>query len=132
EMDKISGICASAPSPIDPLDGKMLAPPNLDGVNNISMQHLLRERYNLPTVSEKDANAFALAEQWFGHVEANKDILYIFNDEGLGGGLIIHSRIHRGLGNGAGGIRHMAIDRDGRKRSGRSVGWLEALVSGIA
>jgi len=132
ETDKISGIGVSAPGPIDPLDGKMLAPPNLDGVNNISMQHLLRERYNLPTVIEKDANAFALAEQWFGHVEANKSILYIFNDEGLGGGLIIHSRIHRGLGNGAGEIGHMAIDMDGPKCNCGNFGCLEALSSGIA
>lgn len=129
---KISGIGVSAPGPIDTADGKVLTPPNLKAISNIDIQNLLENRYELPTVLERDANAFALAEQWFGHVEPEEDILYIFNDQGLGGGLIIDSRIHRGLGNGAGEIGHMIIDIDGPRCNCGNFGCLEALSSGIA
>src|SRR5699024_11450914 len=78
------------------------------------------------------SNAFALVEQWFGCFEPEEDILYIYNDQGLGGGLIINSRIHRGLGNGAGEIGHMIIDIDGPKCNCGNFGCLEALSSGIA
>ncbi|MBY7142895.1 ROK family transcriptional regulator [Virgibacillus sp. NKC19-3] len=132
DISKISGIGVSAPGPIDTTDGKMLTPPNLEGVRNISFQRLLEDRYKWPTILEKDANAFALAEQWFGDVEPNEDILYIYNDQGLGGGLIIDSRIHRGIGNGAGEIGHMVIDIDGPKCNCGNFGCLETLSSGIA
>src|SRR5699024_9243773 len=75
---KIAGIGVSAPGPIDAAGGKMMTPPNLAGVRNIDIQHLLEERYEWPAVLEKDANAFALAEQWFGHVKPDEDILYIY------------------------------------------------------
>src|SRR5699024_264620 len=62
----------------------------------------------------------------------NENILYIFHDQGLGGGLVINSRIHRGIGNGAGEIGHMAIDIDGPKCNCGNFGCLETLSSGIA
>src|SRR5699024_2896068 len=132
DTKKISGIGVSAPGPIDTTDGKVLTPPNLKAMSNIDIQDLLEDRYELPTALERDANAFALAEQWFGRVEPEEDILYIYNDQGLGGGLIINSRIHRGLGNGAGEIGHMIIDIDGPKCNCGNFGCLEALSSGSA
>ncbi|WP_217589117.1 ROK family protein [Lentibacillus saliphilus] len=129
---KIAGIGVSAPGPIDARDGRMLTPPNMEGVSNIDIKYLLEDRYGLTTVLEKDANASALAEQWFGHVTTDEDILYIFNDVGLGGGLIINARVHRGFGNGAGEIGHMAIDIDGPRCNCGNFGCLEALSSGIA
>lgn len=129
---KIVGIGVSAPGPIDASNGKILTPPNLEGVHNLNIQHLLEERYELPTVLEKDANAFALAEQWFGNIKSNEDILYVFNDQGLGGGLVVDSRIHRGFANGAGEIGHMTIDINGPRCKCGNFGCLETLGSGIA
>lgn len=132
DTKKIAGVGVSAPGPIDVTDGRMLTPPNLEGVSNIDIQHLIEKKYGWPTVLEKDANAFALAEQWFGHIKPNENILYIYNDQGLGSGLIIDSRIHRGIGNGAGEIGHTVIDIDGPKCNCGNFGCLETLSSGIA
>lgn len=132
DITKIAGIGVSAPGPIDSTDGKVLTPPNLEAIRNIDIQHLLEKRYKLFTVLERDSSALALAEQWFGDVNPNENILYIYNDQGLGGGLIINSRIHRGVGNSAGEIGHMVIDIDGPKCNCGNFGCLEALSSGIA
>ncbi|MUV37276.1 Glucokinase [Lentibacillus sp. JNUCC-1] len=83
DQTEIAGIGVSAPGPIDESDSRMLTPPNLKGVVNLDIKALLEERYQLKTILEKDANAVALAEQWFGHVPSNESILYIFDDEGL-------------------------------------------------
>lgn len=132
EKKRIAGIGVSAPGPLDVTDGKVLTPPNLQEISNVDIQRLLEERYQLPTVLERDANAFALAEQWFGNAKRDENILYVFNDQGLGGGLIINSRIHRGIGNSAGEIGHMVIDIDGPRCNCGNFGCLEALSSGIA
>ncbi|TQS74270.1 ROK family protein [Ornithinibacillus gellani] len=131
-FSKIVGIGVSAPGPIDEDDGKILTPPNLHGVKNVNIKALLEQRYELTTVLEKDANAAALAEQWFGSAGSKGNILYIFADQGIGGGIIIDSRIYRGYKNGAGEIGHISIDIDGPKCNCGNFGCLEALASGIA
>src|SRR5690625_1778384 len=131
-LSKIVGIGVSAPGPIDEDDGKILTPPNLQGVKNVNIKELLEQRYHLTTILEKDANAAALAEQWFGSVHSKENILYIFADQGIGGGIIIDSRIFRGFKNGAGEIGHMSIDIDGPRCNCGNFGCLESLASGIA
>lgn len=129
---EILGIGISAPGPVDSSSGIILTPPNLVGANNLDVTKLLENRYKLSTILEVDANASALAEQWFGAVELNKDILYIYNDQGLGGSLIINTRMYKGFGNGAGEIGHMTVDLDGPQCSCGNYGCLEILCSGIA
>src|SRR5699024_3746285 len=132
EGRKILGIGISAPGPVDSSSGVILTPPNLEGANNLDITKLLEDRYKLSTILEVDANASALAEQWFGAVDLNKDILYIYNDQGLGGSLIINTRMYKGFGNGAGEIGHMTVDLDGPQCSCGNYGCLEILSSGIA
>ncbi|WP_077328614.1 ROK family protein [Virgibacillus siamensis] len=129
---KIFGIGVSAPGPIDEDEGKILSPPNLQETADIKIKQLLEDRYNLITVLEKDANAAALAEQWFGSIQMKENILYILADQGIGGGIIIGTRIYRGFKNGAGELGHVSIDVDGPRCNCGNFGCLEAMASGIA
>lgn len=129
---KIFGIGVSAPGPIDGDEGKILSPPNLQDTSDVNIEQLLEERYHLTTILEKDANAAALAEQWFGSIHMKENILYILADQGIGGGIIIGTRIYRGFKNGAGEIGHVSIDVDGPRCNCGNFGCLEAMASGIA
>lgn len=131
EISKLVGIGVSAPGPIDQ-DGVILTPPNLEGVENVNIKDSLEKRYKLITVLEKDANAAALAEQWFGNVRPEENILYLFADQGIGGGMIVNARIYRGFRNGAGEIGHMSIDTDGPRCNCGNFGCLESFASGIS
>lgn len=126
------GIGVSAPGPINPISGTILTPPNLSGAKNLKITELLESRYDLPTILEVDANASALAEQWFGSSKESVDTLFVYNDQGLGGSVIIDSRVYKGMGNSAGEIGHMSIDIDGPKCSCGNFGCLETLGSGMA
>ncbi|HLR40782.1 MAG TPA: ROK family transcriptional regulator [Virgibacillus sp.] len=126
------GIGVSAPGPINPVSGTILTPPNLSGAKNLKITELLEIRYDLPTILEVDANASALAEQWFGSSKESVDTLFVYNDQGLGGSVIIDSRVYKGMGNSAGEIGHMSIDIDGPKCSCGNFGCLETLGSGMA
>lgn len=131
-MEKIVGIGVSAPGPIDDIGGRILSPPNLLGTETVDIKDLLEQRYQLTTIVEKDANAAALAEQWFGKAPNNENILYIFADQGIGGGMIIDTRIYKGFRNSAGEIGHVSIDIDGPRCNCGNFGCLEAMASGIA
>ncbi|WHX26259.1 ROK family protein [Virgibacillus halodenitrificans] len=132
EISKIAGIGVSAPGPIDEDGSQILSPPNLQGVENVNLKDQLQQRYNLIIILEKDANAAALAEQWFGEVNKNENILYIFADQGIGGGMIVDSRTYRGFKNGAGEIGHISIDPDGPRCNCGNFGCLEAVASGLS
>ncbi|CQR48487.1 N-acetylglucosamine repressor [Paraliobacillus sp. PM-2] len=131
-VSKIAGIGVSAPGPIDENGSQILSPPNLQGVENVNLKDQLQKRYNLITILEKDANAVALAEQWFGTVNNNENILYVFADQGIGGGIIVDSRTYRGFKNGAGEIGHILIDPDGPRCNCGNFGCLEAMASGLS
>jgi len=129
QASKVMGIGVSAPGPIN--EGEILSPPNMKDTN-IKIQELLEERYQLFTILERDANASAFAEQWFGNIVPNENILYVFADQGIGGGLIVNGRIYKGFYNGAGEIGHTSIDVDGPRCSCGKYGCLETMASGLS
>ncbi|SDM41863.1 ROK family transcriptional regulator [Sediminibacillus halophilus] len=129
---EVMGIAVSAPGPVDVDTGTLLNPPNIKAIEQWEVGALLEERYRLPVVLERDANAAALGEHWFGSSEKKSSMLYVFADQGIGGGIIFQGKVYRGFLNGAGEIGHHTIDMDGPKCSCGSYGCLEALASGIA
>jgi glucokinase-like ROK family protein len=132
DRNKIAGIGISSPGPVDAESGIILAPPNLSGLNQFRLKDLVYERYGLPTLVEKDANASALGEQWFGSAKGKENLLFVLADQGIGGGIIINGRIYRGFRHGAGEIGHGTIDVDGPRCNCGNYGCLEAMASGIA
>ncbi|WP_405152404.1 ROK family protein [Paenibacillus sp. FSL K6-0108] len=85
------------------------------------------DRVNLPILLENDVNAATVAE--FRNLEnagqAPTDIVHIAVGEGIGGGLILNKRLHRGFNASAGELEYMCFDPEYR-RSPSSVGWLES------
>src|SRR5699024_1862784 len=91
------GIGVSAPGPINPISGTILTPPNLSGAKNLKITELLESRYDLPTIIEVDANASSLSELWFGSSKVSLDTLFVYNDQGLVGSVILLSRVDNGI-----------------------------------
>src|SRR5512145_617099 len=58
----VSGIGISAPGPLNPLTGVVVAPPNLKGWHNVPLGDILHQEFNLPVYVGNDANVAALAE----------------------------------------------------------------------
>ncbi|TDL64745.1 ROK family transcriptional regulator [Rhodococcus qingshengii] len=132
DYEKILGIGISSPGPLNLESGIIMKPPNLIGWENVHLRDLVRDRYNIPTFLEKDANAAALAEMWFGSAKGKENIIFVLADEGIGGGVIYQNRIYRGFNYGGGDIGHGTIDVDGPLCNCGNYGCLETLASGIA
>lgn len=102
------GICA--PGPMNPKTGVILTPPNLPAWHNLPLARLVRDRFDLPTIVDNDANAAGLAEVLFGAAVGCHDIFYVTVSTGIGTGIIIDRRIYHGKNGVAGEGGHVSID----------------------
>ena len=55
-------MAVSAPGPLNPKTGVVVAPPNLPGWHNVPLGDILAEAFGLPVYVGNDANVAALAE----------------------------------------------------------------------
>ena len=73
----------------------------------------MERRLGLPVSVENDANLGALAEYVWGAGRGAPDVAYIKASSGIGAGLVIGGRLHRGVGGTAGEIGHTPYREDG-------------------
>jgi fructokinase len=91
---------------------------------------LLRSELNVPLVVENDANCLALAEFFVQCHGCFSTIMAVILGTGMGAGLILGNRLHRGPNGNAGEIGHISIAIDGRLCECGRHGCGEAYLSG--
>jgi len=101
-------------------------------IGDVSFRDLMSERLGLPVVVDNDANAAALAEHRHGAARGADHAVLVALGTGIGGGLVIGGRVHRGARGFGGELGHMAVDHDGEPCPGKCPGrgCLEVLASG--
>ena len=91
---------------------------------------LLRSELKVPLVVENDANCLALAE-FFAQCHGRfSTVMAVILGTGMGSGLILGNRLHRGPNGNAGEIGHTSIAIDGRPCECGRRGCGEAYLSG--
>ncbi len=100
----VKGIGVGSPGPLR--KGVILNPPNLP-LKNFDLKNFLQKKFKKKVIVENDAGCVALAEVHFGVKKKNFVIMTL--GTGVGGGVIINSRLYRGRGS-AGELGHMIID----------------------
>ena len=123
-------IGVGSPAPIDVEKGLILSPSNLRSWVEFPVVKLLEERFGVPAVLENDANAAAVGEHIYGAGRGCENVLYVTVSTGVGGGLIIHGELYRGVATGAGEIGHTIVQPDGYRCNCGSIGCLETVSSG--
>ena len=110
----VLGIGISAPGPINPHTGVIVAPPNLPGWHNVSLRKLIEDRFGFTTYVGNDANVAALAEATRGAAYGYRYVIYLTVSTGIGSGIIDDGHLvlgTHGLGAEAGHMIVMADDR---------------------
>jgi glucokinase len=92
----------------------------------------LSARVGLPVVVENDANAAAWAERTYGAGVGHRDQLMVAVGTGMGGGIILDDRLHRGGHGVAAEIGHLTLVEDGRLCACGRLGCWEEYASGSA
>lgn len=109
----LSGIGIGVPGPVDPIKGIVHYFPNIKGWHNVPLKNILREKTGLPVFIDNDANLMTLAEGRLGAAKGKKNVLGITLGTGVGGGILVNSRLYRGSSLNAGEIGHIPINEEG-------------------
>ncbi len=128
--DKVRSIAIGAPGPIDIRRGILVNPPNLPGWRNVPLAGLLSRATGAQVHLANDADMAGLGEFHRGAGRGTRNMVYITWSTGVGGGLIIDGKLHRGAHGTAGEIGHMIIDPDGPLDRCGQRGCLEAFCGG--
>ncbi|MBQ4145464.1 MAG: ROK family transcriptional regulator [Clostridia bacterium] len=129
DEELLIGVGVATPGPLDYKSGTILNPPNFPVWHNCELGKKLSELCGLPVKLDNIANAMAVAEQYFGCCQKERDFAYIVVDEGIGSGIVVDGEIYRsqrGYGNELG---HISIDYNGLKCSCGNRGCLERYAS---
>jgi len=129
--EKVRSITIAAPGPIDLKRGMLVNPPNLPW-QNVPLVALMSRATGAKVNLANDADMAGLGEFHHGAGRGSRNMVYITWSTGVGGGLIIDGKLHRGAHGTAGEIGHMIIDPNGPMDNCGQRGCLEAFVSGTA
>jgi glucokinase len=92
----------------------------------------LERLVGLPVVIENDANAAAWGEFMFGAGADVDDLLLVTVGTGVGGGIVLDGKLHRGAFGVAAEIGHMRVVPNGRRCGCGNLGCWEQYASGTA
>ena len=117
----IQSVGIGFPGFIDPDSKKIIASPNLPGLNYFNLAAELSRILDLPFTLENDANAAAYGEYMLAG-KPQGGLIYVGLGTGVGGGLVLHDKIFTGQHGCAMEIGHMIVERPTFEASGRQCG----------
>jgi glucokinase len=129
--EKVRSITIAAPGPIDLKRGMLVNPPNLPW-HNVPLVAMMSRATGARVQLANDADMAGLGEFHHGAGRGTRNMIYITWSTGVGGGLIVDGKLHRGAHGTAGEVGHMIIDPNGPLDNCGQRGCLEAFVSGTA
>ena len=128
-LDVSIGVCT--PGAISPETGVMKNS-NTQCLIGKPLKDDLEDRLDQKVSLENDANCFALAEAVLGAGKGNNVVFGVIMGTGVGGGIILNGKIHRGRHFIAGEWGHHVIVENGRECYCGNRGCVEAYISGTA
>jgi predicted NBD/HSP70 family sugar kinase len=127
----LSSVGIGMPGYVDSPEGRVLWSSVLTE-RAVPLAAMAQARLGLPVQVDNDANLCALAELWFGVGRGQSDFAVLTIEHGLGMGLVLNHRIHRGaLGLGM-ELGHTKVQLDGALCRCGQRGCLEAYVADYA
>lgn len=109
----ISAIGISCGGPLNSKTGVIMSPPNLPNWDNIKIVDFFKEKTNIPTFLQNDADACAVAEWKYGAGKGCKSMIFLTFGTGFGAGLILDGKLYTGASDMAGEVGHIRLEKDG-------------------
>jgi len=118
-----------APGMTDMERGVVLEAANLDGWVDVPARDMLRKAYGgVSVVVDNDVNLAAVGEHWRGGARRASNFVFISVGTGIGAGIIIEGKIHRGHRWHAGEISHLNVDFREWESDFGAAGYLESYL----
>ncbi|WP_047865536.1 ROK family protein [Rubrobacter aplysinae] len=126
------GACVAVPGLVMSPENKVIFAPNLHEIEGIRLDEELGRSTGLPVTVENDANAAAWGEFHYGAGKDVEHLVFVTLGTGVGGGVITHGVLLRGLQGAGGELGHIVMEPGGPLCGCGNEGCLEALASGTA
>ncbi len=127
---KVLSIAVACPGPMDPINGIIVAPPNIPEWSYFPLQEYLNTKFGVPVSLNNDASLAAYGEWFFGAGKGCSDFLYLTISTGIGGGIILNDQLYMGSAGFSAELGHTTVLHQGPVCSCGQTGHLEALASG--
>ncbi|MBL8953463.1 MAG: ROK family protein [Myxococcaceae bacterium] len=111
---RILAVGAAVPGQVDH-GGTILVAGKL-GWQDAPFREQLEKVFGVPAFVEHDANSAALGERWKGHTTQIDDFVFLALGTGVGAGLFLGGRLHRGYHHAAGEVGNMLLGRKDLKK----------------
>ena len=129
QSNNIVGIGIGAPGPVDHREGVIYCAPNLPGWKDVPLANIVKDEFQIPVITENDANVAAWGEKIFGVARGIDHMVCLALGTGIGAGLILNGKIYHGKNNLAGEIGHIIVNKEGPRCNCGNYGCLEAYSS---
>jgi predicted NBD/HSP70 family sugar kinase len=106
--DDVYGIGIGVPGPVEHATGRPRNPPIMPGWDGYAIPERFADRYSVPVLVDNDVNIMALGEHWTQWSEVDH-LLFVKVGTGIGCGIVVDGRIHRGADGAAGDIGHIRV-----------------------
>lgn len=108
-LSGIHRLVIGTPGAFDPSTGQLRYASHLPGWHSTTLLDELAAALPMPFELENDVNLVAVAEQRLGAARGHDDFVLLWNEEGLGGAVVIGGRLHRGFTGGAGEVGFLPV-----------------------
>lgn len=132
DRSKLYAVGVGAPGMTNVHTGRVICAVNLPGWVDLPLRDLLEQRLEAPVRVDNDANMAALGERWQGSARRVNDFVFLALGAGVGAGVVIGGRLHRGHHWYAGEISHMNLDFRQWQEDFGARGYLESHVGAAA
>ena len=120
------------PGPVEHSTGRPVDPPIMPGWDRFDVPGTLGAELGVPTLVDNDVNVMAVGEHHDYWTDVD-DLLFVKVATGIGAGVILGGRMHRGAQGIAGDIGHIWVpEAEGVLCRCGSIGCLEAIAAGPA
>lgn len=103
---KILGLAVGVPGIIDSKNGVVRIAPSLNWFD-FPLLEKLESSFDIPVIVENDVNLAVLGENWFGIGEGVNNLVMISIGTGIGSGIILDGKLHRGYRDSSGEIGYL-------------------------
>jgi glucokinase-like ROK family protein len=128
----VLAIGVGVPGPVEQASGRLTFPPIMPGWDQFPVREAFAGEYAAPVFVDNEVNIMALGEHWGGVAKGVNDVIFVKIGTGIGSGIILGGRLHRGAQGCAGDFGHICVDPEGPLCSCGNSGCLETMAAAPA
>ncbi|KRF34917.1 hypothetical protein ASG94_12260 [Nocardioides sp. Soil805] len=107
ERSGLQAVCVGVPGPVGPALDRVVAPARMPGWNGVDVAALGQELFGVPTLVENDVNLLAVGDHLQRPGADHRVVVTV--DTGIGCGVVVDGRLHRGASGMAGDVSHTTV-----------------------